>query len=345
MKKTIWISHSAISAFSRCPHLYYYQYEYRNPKTGNRIQTINPYFSLGLAVHETVESLSDVPIKKRTSISLEERFEKIFKNYHGIKGGFLSKKKEEKFKKRGLSMVKKVEGSPLLHNPSTSTTTDFPTVNLSKNGSVKLVGSLDWIEILPSGGAHIIDFKTGSSKENGNSLQLPIYVILSKGNLSKTVEKVSYWYLENDDEPVTQKIEDLSLSMEKIKEKAYNIKEAVEQKFFPCNYPGRCFACSEYEKIFAGEAEMIETDGKRNKDVFFVLKKEDIVEKVLEEDYLDEREKKIFEMRIDTSMERINQELRLTPEKSGKIVQSIKEKIKKNLSAKELQVLVNFLRK
>jgi hypothetical protein len=342
-KKILWISHSAISSYTKCPHLYYLEYEYRNPKTQNRIQIINPYLSLGSAVHETIEELADFPIKKRIKISLTDRFVEVFKKYRGLRGGFISEKKEEDFFKKGVQMIEIVEKSNFLARPSIKTTTNFPNINLIGE-NIKLVGSIDWIELLPSGGAHIIDFKTGGTKENNGSLQLPIYKILAKGNLKEKVEKVSYWHLQHDKLPIEQKIKDINSSLKTLKEKAEQIKRAIDERNFPCEYGKKCFACRDYEKIFRGEAELIESGNSRNKDSFCVFKKEEIIEKVLKEDFLDEREKKIFEMRIDDSMETINNKLRLEEEKSKKIVREIKEKLKKNLRKKELKVIVNLLK-
>jgi len=353
-KKTLWISHSAISSFAKCPHLYYLEYEYRNPQTGNRIQITNPYFALGLSVHETLEGLLSVSPKKRTQISLKDRFSQVFENYRGLKGGFISQKKEEKFYKRGLDMVERVERSTFLSRPSMELNSNFPTVNLfekkhdfSKKSEIdmKLVGSVDWIEVLPDGGAHIIDFKTGNNKEKNNSLQLPIYTILAQKNIKEAIRKTSYWYLEHDDSPMEHKIGDIDYWMAVIKEKAMAIKEAVEKKDFSCNYPRRCFACGDYDKIFNGDAEKVEAENSRGKDVFCIFKEEDIIEKIMENDFLDEREKKIFSDRLERTMSEINTEMRLTEEKSKKIVEEIKEKLKNNLRQKELKIVVRLLSK
>ncbi len=342
-KKILWISHSAISSYEKCPHLYYLEYEYRNPETKNRIQIINPYLSLGSAVHETIEELLDVPVKKRIKASLTDRFSEIFERYRGFNGGFISKKKEKDFFERGLKMMKQIEDSDFLSRPSTNTISGFPNMNLI-GPNIKLVGSIDWIELLPNGKAHIIDFKTGNAKESNGSLQLPIYTLLAKKNLKEEVEKVSYWYLQNDAEPTEQKVRDTKEALETLKEKARKIKKSIDDNFFPCNYGKKCFACRDYEKIFTGDAELIESGNSRNKDSFCVFKEEDILEKILQEDFLEEREKAIFEMRITDSMEEVNKKLRLEKKISEKIVLEIKEKLKKNLHPKELKVIVNLLK-
>ncbi len=340
-KKILWISHSAITSYGKCPHLYYLEYEYRNPKTGNRIQIVNPYLSLGLAVHETIEELKTVAVNKRIKISLQDRFSEIFGKYRGIKGGFLSKKKEDDFFKRGVMMISRVEESDFLTRPTINPKTSFPTVNLIGEG-VKLVGSIDWIEQLSSNGAHIVDFKTGNAKESNGSLQLPIYTLLAQENIKEKVEKVSYWYLQHDDNPVEQEIKDTKDALELITEKAKEIKKAIDENYFPCNYGKKCFSCRDYEKIFSGEAELVGSD--KRKDTFCIFKDEDVIDKIISEEFLDEREKKIFEMRVNSTIDKVNKNLRLDVEKSNKIISEIKEKLKKNLHPKELKVVVRILK-
>ncbi len=340
-QNTLWISHSAISAFKKCPRLYYMQYVYRNPETGNRLQIVNPYLSLGSAVHETVEELATLPIEERVNLSLAEKFEEVFSRYSGKKGGFISTKKEEEFKERGVSMVSRVEGSPLLKRPSLEPQKKLPTLDLFQGEDIKLVGSLDWIELLDCGGVHIVDFKTGNNKESNGSLQLPIYTILAKNNIKKEVKKVSYWYLQHDDDPVEHKVGDTESSLEEIKNISLKIKDSIEKNDFPCSYPGRCFACGDYNRIFQGEACMIHSDNK--KDSFCIFKEDSVLEKVLRDDILDEREVKMFELRTKKSLSEVERELNLSSQKSKKIVEEIKEKLKNNLSSAELKIVIKML--
>ncbi len=346
-ERTLWISHSALSSFAKCPHLYYLEYEYRNPSTGNRIQITNPYLSLGLAVHQSIEGVLDFPLKERRKISLLDRFSQIFNSYRGLKGGFLFKKKEEEFYKRGLEMIERVNESSLLDKEALKTTSSFPTLELfsQKELGVRalLVGSIDWIELLPNKTAHIIDFKTGNSKENKGSLQLPIYAMLGEKNIKEKIGKLSYWYLQHDNSPVEQKIQEIKQYLHVIKEKTKDIKKAIDNQSFHCDFHKKCFGCKDYEKIFKGEAILVEKTKGEKKDTFCIFKDNDVIEKIIEEDFLDEREKKIFEMRLTTDVENIKKELRLEEKKLKKITEDIKMKLKKNLHQKELKVIVKIL--
>ncbi len=341
-KKYLWISHSAINAFDRCPQSYYYQYQYKNPETGNRIQIVNPYFSLGLSVHQAIEELSPLPVKERVNLPLKDRFDEIWDDFSGKKGGFISKKQEEEFKKRGELMIDRVVNSDFLEKPSIEIKENIPNIDLIPEEDIKLVGSLDWIRVMPDGGFHIIDFKTGKNKESNNSLQLPIYNILASEKLDGEVKKFSYWYLNSEDELTDKKLGSLEESIEIIKDKALEIKDHVENNNYPCHYNGKCFSCGDYDKIFNGQAEFLGTDSESGKDLYFVLDEDDIVRKLIDNEIFDRKEEKIFEMRIEgKQVEEIEKELNLSQERLKKSVSSIKNKLVEELSPKELRILVN----
>ncbi len=341
-KKYLWISHSAINTFDRCPQAYYYQYQYKNPETGNRIQIVNPYFSLGLSVHQAIEELSSMSVEERLEVSLKDRFEEIWSGYSGRQGGFISEKQEKEFKDRGEMMIDRVVNSDFLEKPATEIKETVPSIDLIPKEDIKLVGSLDWIRVIDDNSYHIIDFKTGKNKESKKSLQLPIYNILANKKLDGEVKKFSYWYLNSEDELTSRELGSIEESMEIIKEKALEIKNHVENNDYPCHYNGKCFACGDYHRIFNGQAEFLGTDKDSGKDLYFVLKEDDVVRKLIDNEIFDQKEEKIFELRMDGKrVESIKKELRLKDEKIEKITESIKKKMIEELSPKEVRLLVN----
>ena len=340
-KKYLWISHSAINTFDRCPQAYYYQYQYKNPETGNRIQVVNPYFSLGLSVHRVIEDLSPLSIEERLNLSLKDRFEKIWSEYSGKKGGFVSDKQEEEFKKRGEMMIERVVNSDFLEKPSTEIEDEVPSIDLIPEEDIKLVGSLDWIRVMDDGGLHIIDFKTGKNKESKKSLQLPIYNILANKKLDGDVEKFSYWYLNSDDKLTPRELGSMDESLEVIKEKALEIKDHVENNDYPCHYNGKCFACGDYHKIFNGQADYLGVNDS-GKDLYFVLDADDIVRKLIDNQVFEMKEEKVFELRMDgKSLSNIEKELRMKESKLEDITLSIKKKMVKELTPREVKLLVD----
>ncbi len=318
----IWISHTGLNNFKNCQRSYYYNHLYRNPKTGKKIQIVSPYLSLGSAVHEAIEEGKGEDLLKR--------FEKIWKKYQGKKGGFAYKKQEEHFKKRGVKMIKVAQKSQVFKNPNFDVTDSLPKMPLFKD--VFLVGSIDWAEILPDKSLHIIDFKTGKNKEKEASLQLFIYYLLASYNYKKKIKKTSYWYLAKDKEPTPKKITDIEKKLNSLKKQALQIKKAVLKNDFSCTSPyNNCYSCSQFDKIFSGEAEYVGCDERMNKELYYLVKKKDVVDKVLEENFLTEKEKELFQERID-----------------GKKVlgkEKIKKKLKENLSNKELKALITCFKK
>ncbi len=343
--KKIWVSHSSITDFNNCPKLYFFKSVYRNPKTGNRIQLVNPYLSLGSAVHDTIDEVVNLPLLKRKKTSLTKNYRKIWKKYSGKKGGFVSEKQESEFKKRGGKMIKKVENSGILAKKSLKKTDNLPKADLCKN--IGLVGSFDWIEVLKNNNLHIIDFKTGKSEEKKNSWQLPIYQILAEKNYNKNVEKLSYWYLEKNNKPISKELINTNTFIEKIKAKAREIKKNIDENNFSCNFSyNSCYWCRDYESIVSGEAEYVGFDEKMKKDLYFLNNGEFILRKIEDANFLNLTEKKILKIRIKgKSAKEAGEETNLSNIKIKSKIFEIKKKIKDNLTKKELLIFIKELNK
>ncbi len=311
-----WISYTGLSDFQKCKKSYYYRHIYKNPKTGKKIQIVNPYLSLGSAVHETIEDNKDEDLLKR--------FKKIWRKYKGKKGGFAYKKQEDFFKKRGEKMIKTAQESEILKKPNFKKKS-LPKMPLFKD--VELVGSIDWIEVLSDNSFHIIDFKTGKNREKEASLQLFIYYLLACYNYKRKIKRASYWYLDRDSEPIPKEIKNIDKHLSLIKKQALEIKKAVSEDNFSCNFRN-CFYCRDFNNIFSGRAEYVGYDEKMNKELYYIAKEKDIVAKVLEEDFLDDKEKEMFQRK-----RKINSE---------KEKDQLKKKLKENLDNKELKALFSL---
>jgi CRISPR/Cas system-associated exonuclease Cas4 (RecB family) len=276
----VWVSHSSISDFQKCPRAYYLKNVYKDPKSGNKIQVMNPSLALGGAVHEVVESLSNLPTDQRLKDSLLEKFDKVWLKLSGKKGGFWDKETEQKFKKRGEDMLRKIIEKP---GPISQLTVkikeDLPHYWLSEDEGIILCGKIDWLQYLPDADSvHIIDFKTSKNEENGKSLQLPIYLLLVSNTQKRKVSKMSYWYLERDNEPKEVPLPDEQESYDKILKVAKEMKLARQLNRFRCPEGEKgCFACKPFEKIIAGDAEFVGVGGYRQ-DIYIIPQGKDISE-------------------------------------------------------------------
>ncbi|MFA5135810.1 MAG: PD-(D/E)XK nuclease family protein [Patescibacteria group bacterium] len=255
----VWVSHTSISDFLRCPRAYYLKNMYRDPKTGHKIKLISPPLALGQIVHEVLESLSTLPVEERFTKSPVETYHLLWKKIKGKKGGFTDESVEEQYKKRGEEMLNRVMKNPgPLMNLAVKIKMDLPYYWLSTKDNIILCGKIDWLEYIPdTDSVHIIDFKTSKKDEEDGSLQLSIYSLLTANCQSKPVSKISYWYIGRSDEPTKQIMPDMKQQEEKILEIAKKMKLARQLSVFKCPETSGCRDCRPYEAILRGEAELV----------------------------------------------------------------------------------------
>lgn len=266
-----WVSYSSIADWQKCPRAYFLKNVYRNPDTGNKVQLASASLSLGQAVHEVIESLSTLPVEKRFKDNLLQKFDKAWLKVSGKKGGFFNSQTETEYKKRGEEMLRKIINNPgPLSQLAIKIKEDLPQYWLSEQDEIILCGKVDWLQYLPdTDSVRILDFKTGTKKENGDSLQLPIYLLLVTNTQQRQVDGMSYWYLESSDQPETVTLPDPEASRETILKIARDIKLARKLNRFRCpNGEAGCPICRPFEKIVKGEAEFVGTNPVYRQDIF-----------------------------------------------------------------------------
>ena len=265
-----WFSHSSIKDFLDCPRAYYLKNVYKNLKTNRKIQLISPPMALGLAIHEVLESLSLLDKDKRFENPLHEKYDQAWQKVSGRRGGFLDKDVEYRYKKRGQEMLTRVYKNPgPLKKLAVKIKQDLPYYWLSEEKEIILCGKLDWLEYLKEeDSVHIIDFKTGKSTEDKDSLQLPIYLLLASNCQPRKVLKASYWYLARSNKPEEVELPDLEVAKKKVLKITEKIKLARQLGKFKCSENG-CRICQPYEKIINGEAELVGAD-LYNRDVYIL---------------------------------------------------------------------------
>ena len=257
----VWISHTSISDFLRCPRAYFLKNIYKDPKTNHKIKLMSPALALGQSVHEVLESLSNIPAATRFSEPLMDKFDRAWKKVSGAKGGFADESVEYTYKKRGQDMLKRVWNNPgPIAGLSVKIQKDLPYFWLSEEENLILCGKIDWLEYLPdTDSVHIIDFKTGRNDEEANSLQLSIYHLLVHKCQKRNVTKASYWYLEKNDTLSEKILPPLEEAEKTILDIGRQIKLARQLKRFKCSKEG-CSTCAPYEAILKGEANFVGTD-------------------------------------------------------------------------------------
>jgi ATP-dependent helicase/DNAse subunit B len=264
----VWVSHSSMGDFLKCPRAYYLHNVYKNPDTGRKMTIVNPALSLGSAVHATLEALGTLPSEERLRRDLLADFEKEWESVSGKRGGFTNVGEEANAKTRGRAMIARVIQNP---GPLAKKTIKLkesenhmpPNFYLSEADNIILCGLIDWLEYVEADDSiRIIDFKTGKNEENDDSLQLPIYLLLLDALQKRRVSGASYWYLERDDAPTAQALPDIAEAREKVLALARRVKGAREARAYECpRGSAGCFACQPFEAILKGEAEYVGVGG------------------------------------------------------------------------------------
>ncbi len=283
----VWVSHSSMGDFLKCPRCYYLHNVYKNPQTRRKINIVSPVLSLGSAVHEVVEGLASYKVEDRLGKlekeSLLEALEKSWKKISGKRGGFLNEGQEKNMKARASEMIMRVANhrEPLLYKTikiKNDQNGMLPNFFLSEEDNIILCGKIDWLIYKPKDDSlHILDFKTGKNEEKEESLQLPIYQLLLKNLQKRKVTGASYWYIDRDDAPIEVSLPDEQESFEKVfavakkvnDARARSAKEGPESVFVCPQGALGCFACRPFEKIIRGQGEFVGV-GDMRQDLYIV---------------------------------------------------------------------------
>jgi|SRR3989344_1304082 len=254
----VWVSHSSIGDFLKCPRAYFLSNVYKDPKSGHKIMLMQPPLALGQAIHGTIDSISILSVEDRFKESLLFKFDRAWKKVSGDFGGFKNSDEENGYKQRGIEMIKRVINNPgPILRKAVKIKEELPYYYLSEKENIILCGKIDWLEYLPDDDSlHIIDFKTGRNDEKENSLQLPIYHLLVKNCQNRNVKKASYWYLDRDNKPIEVPLPDLDNAYNRVFSIALKIKQARADKNFVCSRNG-CYACKPLEAVIRGEGRFV----------------------------------------------------------------------------------------
>ena len=265
IKNPIFLSYTSLSDFLKCPNSYYLKNIYRDPKTGNRVQIASPFLSLGSTVHDSIKWFLEME-GQITFPQLEAKFRNLWLKYTGKRGGFSNKEEEATFGKRGLKMLdnfyknaKKLEKA--------MPTINFPKYNLFED--VILMGNFDFVGEKEDGTLHVLDFKTGTGDVK-DAVQLYIYAILAEANFQKQVTEASFWYLDRDECPKPIVLDPLEPQLEWLREKAKELKKAIEKGSWVCTKPDSCQDCLIYKAIIDGKGQFQFTDERYHKDIYFL---------------------------------------------------------------------------
>jgi len=278
----IFISPSSISAFKSCPKAYYYQQIYKNPKTGLKIQVINPKLALGSVIHDTLGQFLHTPGVVKEKDQLLNILTRYWNNISGKKGGFLSAEEENQFKDRALKMLETFWANQHFKSTDPVKMPDFPKLDLGDD--LTLTGKLDWIEEEGAGKYHIIDFKTGEKEERSDSIQLPTYAVLATSFLKSPQIRASYWYLDKEKELRPYNLPNLTDTLNELRKIGLIIKNSRLTNSFRCGSGlDSCWACRNFKAVVEeGRGELVSVDYNRKQEVYII--KDDVSSKQIKEE-------------------------------------------------------------
>lgn len=265
----IFISPSSISDFDHCPQLYFYRNVYRNPKTGLKVQLINPKLALGQIIHDTLRKFLYSAGLQKTQEQLRSILVWQWKQLAGERGGFTSAEEEKTYQDRAAKMVDRFRTHKHFKETQPVKMPDFPKLDLGED--IILTGRLDWLE-KENDTYHIVDFKTGESEARDDSIQLPIYAVLASGILKINKIRASYWYLGKDEEIKEFELPDLTTTLENLKRKGAIIKRARLTQSFVCSSGhDSCWACRDFLAIVQGKAKLVSIDPINRKQEIYII--------------------------------------------------------------------------
>ncbi len=266
IKNALFISHTALKDFLKCPGAFFLKNRYRNPKNGHRMQIVSAPMTLGSLVHDAVKwYLQTNRVADKDAVI--KKYRNHWLKYRGKRGGFRSIEEEAMYGKKGLLMLDNFFNNLKILEPNLP---EYDFLKYLIGEDIVLNGKVDFLGSLPDGSLHVMDFKTGT-KDEEDSIQLHIYAILAEGNFQKPVSKISFWYLERENTPREAVLDPLEERLKWIKGKALQIKEAISVDSWECiKKDDLCKECRSYQAIIDGKGEFLFSDDNFKKDVYFL---------------------------------------------------------------------------
>ncbi|MFZ5424465.1 MAG: ATP-dependent helicase [Patescibacteria group bacterium] len=232
-----FLSYSQIATYETCPLQYKYSYVLNIPSAPNHA------LSFGITLHDTLRDFH-ASLMFDQPVSLEDVYQMYERNWQPL--GYLDSEHREMRYNSGKSLLADYYNKNI--------NTKIKPVGLEKSfniwmGGIKFYGKIDRIDPLPDGGVEIIDYKTGSLKDQKHvdkDSQVAFYALGAKEALGLNPKKLTYYYVEAGEKLSTERT-DVQLekqklkvveTVEKIKEGDFNPKPGMHCNW--CDYKDIC---------------------------------------------------------------------------------------------------------
>lgn len=231
------LSFTALSTYKTCPLKYKYQFILNIPTKQSKA------LSFGNTIHECLKEFHQ--IKSVREISLNELLEIYKTKWQPY--GYDDRENQIEYYKSGIELLtryynkyKDIQIKPVV----------IEKMFKFRLGDIDLTGKIDRIDKLENGKFEIIDYKTGQTKtekEIRNDDQLTVYALAAKEYFNYDVEKLTYYYVEEDNPISTERNEsdierlknDVAQVVEKMKKKDFEATPSQKNCMF-CDYKEFC---------------------------------------------------------------------------------------------------------
>jgi DNA helicase-2/ATP-dependent DNA helicase PcrA len=225
------LSFTALTSYKSCPLKYKYQFILNIPTKQSKA------LSFGNTIHETLKEYHQQ--KSFRKVSLSELLDMYKKNWQPY--GYEDRENQIEYYKNGIEvMTKYYEKYNDVEVKSKVIEKNFK----FKLGEIDVTGKIDRVDLLPDGKYEIIDYKTGQvkkEKEVREDNQLTMYKLAASEVFGYDVEKLTYFYVEDDVKISTERNEK---DIEKLKKEVLEVTSKIqENNFVPTPSRESCNLC------------------------------------------------------------------------------------------------------
>ncbi len=193
-----FVSYTQISNYKTCPLQYKYGYVLKIPGSPSHA------LSFGNTIHTTLKEFH-TQLSSGKNVTLNELLELYDKFWDPI--GYISEEHKKERYQSGINILTKYYEKAM--KEKTKPKALEQSFNIRIDG-MRMYGRIDRIDPLPEGGVEIIDYKTGSpkdQKEVDSDDQVAVYAIAAKEALKLDPKKLSLYFVETDQKISTSRTE------------------------------------------------------------------------------------------------------------------------------------------
>lgn len=213
------LSFTALTSYKSCPLKYKYQFILNIPTKQSKA------LSFGNTIHETLKEYHQQKVFRK--VSLNELLDMYKKNWQPY--GFEDRENQIEYYKNGVEILTKYyEKYNEIEVKSKVIEKNFK----FKLGDIDVTGKIDRIDLLPDGKYEIIDYKTGQvkkDKEVREDNQLTMYKLAASEVFGYDVEKLTYFFVEDDVKISTERNEK---DIENLKSEVIDVTKKIQSNNF-----------------------------------------------------------------------------------------------------------------